>query len=385
MELREAETRRLPVLDDVASGAGAEPLPELYDGWLRELLSGTMPREIEATCSDCAMCDRDPRLRGPMGSDFDASVKCCSYLPTLPNFLVGMILSDESEGSALLGRDSVRRRMADVNATTPLGLIMKPSYRVVYDLTQPATFGHSGGLVCPHYQPEDGGKCGIWKYRNSTCSTWFCKHVRGGTGRNVWKRIRELLAAVETELAVSCAMHFGIGADAVTALVRSMSAMDTEVLKRDLLPDAATATARRHWGRWLDRKEAFYRACGNRARSLSWSEVASLCGATVQARATLAREEYRRMQDPPNLSRLRLAPTPRWRFDADTECIGGYASTDPVLLAAPVASALARFDGRRSTGEVVADMAVLDGVELADSELRRLVDFGVLLDGGKSG
>jgi len=274
--------------------------------------------------------------------------------------------------------------MADVNSTTPLGLIMKPSYRVIYDLTQPATFGHSDGLVCPHYQPEDGGTCGIWKYRNSTCSTWFCKHVRGATGRNVWKRIRELLAAVETELAVSCAVHFGIGADVVTSLVRSMSTTDTEALKRDVLPDAALASARWQWGRWLDRKEAFYRACGIRARSLSLSEMLSLCGATVQARALSAREEYRRMQDARIPSRLRLAPTPRWRYDANTECIGGYASSDAVLLATPVANALVRFDGIRATSDVVAEIAALDGVEIDDSQLRRLVDFGVLADGGRS-
>jgi hypothetical protein len=376
---RDAVPRALPVLEPETK-PDTEPLPELYQRWLGELLSGALPRESKATCSDCAMCNREPRLRGPMSSDFDTVVKCCTYMPTLPNFLVGMILGDESVERH--GIDSIRRRIADRVNATPLGLIMQPSYRVLYDLGQQATFGHSQAMRCPHYVSEGGGRCGIWKYRNSVCSTWFCKYERGASGRKVWKHVRELLTAVETELSLSCAVHFGIDAEVALGLVKSATATDAEAVKRELLPDAALAAARRHWGRWFGREDEFYRACASRVAAMSWSDVAAICGATVHAKATLARDDYRRTQDarlPARLpARLRMAQAARWRYEGDTYCVAGYSTSDPLLLSQAVLDALAHFDGTRSTEETRRRVLVREGIELDPALLLQLVDFGVL-------
>lgn len=117
-------------------------------------------------------------------SFFDPQVKCCTYLPELPNFLVGRILADEDPALAV-GRATVEKRLQAGVAVTPLGLDRTPFYDLLYQHADTA-FGRSHTLRCPHYI-EEGGLCGIWQHRNSVCATWFCKHVRGAMGFRFWK------------------------------------------------------------------------------------------------------------------------------------------------------------------------------------------------------
>ena len=75
--------------------AGAwQELAALQARWVDAVLPGSIPREKTAKCGSCVMCDgpdfaarRDVWL-------FDPRVKCCTYYPDLPNFLVGSIMSD---------------------------------------------------------------------------------------------------------------------------------------------------------------------------------------------------------------------------------------------------------------------------------------------------
>ena len=79
-----------------------EPLPHLYARWTAELLAGPIPREERATCENCAMCAPPGEEDDPQSHVFDPATKCCTYVPDLPNFLVGRILSpDDSSGVSL--------------------------------------------------------------------------------------------------------------------------------------------------------------------------------------------------------------------------------------------------------------------------------------------
>jgi hypothetical protein len=78
-------------------GAGPESstLPPLYAEWAESFLGGPIPAETDATCQDCAMCP-PPGKRPATGVFFSPDVKCCSYMPTLPNFLVGRMLGNDT-------------------------------------------------------------------------------------------------------------------------------------------------------------------------------------------------------------------------------------------------------------------------------------------------
>src|ERR1700719_3036940 len=92
------------------------PLPPLQERWMSDLLGGAIPAETRATCDDCAMCNH----LEPGVESFDPGVKCCTYVPVLANFLVGQVLADPDDRTAV-GRASVEARIAKRTAVTPLG------------------------------------------------------------------------------------------------------------------------------------------------------------------------------------------------------------------------------------------------------------------------
>jgi hypothetical protein len=160
-------------------------LPPLYAAWMHQMLAGPIPEETQATCANCAMCAKagDPPANSTLF--FHPQVKCCTYLPRLPNFLVGRLLADDDPDFAP-GRITVEERLQRGVAVTPLGFGRDAVYTLLYQQGANAAFGRSRALRCPHYI-EEGGRCGVWKHRESTCATWFCKHVRGAVGMQFWQ------------------------------------------------------------------------------------------------------------------------------------------------------------------------------------------------------
>ncbi|HET6763191.1 MAG TPA: hypothetical protein VFH27_05955, partial [Longimicrobiaceae bacterium] len=189
-------TISLPVLAPAAApGAGAAPvLPPLYARWAEAFLAGPVPHEPAATCGDCAMAKPSAQAATAHAVRFRADAKCCTYLPTVWNFLAGAALADESPGTEA-GRATVERRLDRAVAVTPLGLRMSSTYEMLYR-SKLDTFGRNAAFRCPHYVDEAGGLCGIWRHRNSTCATYFCKLQRGAVGSEFWTRLRQLLGAV---------------------------------------------------------------------------------------------------------------------------------------------------------------------------------------------
>jgi hypothetical protein len=107
--------KQLPVLPN-------SPLPPLYAAWMDDLFAAPIPSESDATCDDCAMCAGSDAEKEASGAFFNPQVKCCSYVPELPNFLVGGVLADTSSTSEA-GRASMAKRLEAGIAVTPLALV----------------------------------------------------------------------------------------------------------------------------------------------------------------------------------------------------------------------------------------------------------------------
>ena len=203
--------KRLPVAGR-SPATGASVLPPLYAGWIDDLLGAPIEPETHATCADCAMCA--PAKEPPAAETvyFNPRVKCCTFVPALPNFLVGRILRDAERGAA--GRASVEARIATGIGVTPLGLGRSPGQHV-----PDAGFGQDETFLCPHFVQQDGGICSIWQHREATCATFFCKFVRGAMGANFWGALQRLLEAIEQALAWQCVETLDVGAATVSLLL----------------------------------------------------------------------------------------------------------------------------------------------------------------------
>lgn len=166
-------------------------LPAAYEVLFPELASLELPDEPRSTCHDCVQVPppgQEPDLLKP----FDRDVKCCTYRPALPNFLVGRALSRGNVGS-----DKVAARIRRFReGVRPEGLFPPSHFRSIY---RDGTFGRDKRLTCPYWVPGDLS-CSIWEDRNAVCRTWFCKMSDGPRSGMYWKTVRDLLTALERRL-----------------------------------------------------------------------------------------------------------------------------------------------------------------------------------------
>ena len=351
-------------------------LPPLYAGWIGDILTAPPPRETAATCESCAMCGT---AADPVALTFRPETKCCTYVPNLPNFLVGRILDDTDTASAR-GRASVEARITRRIGVTPLGLATPPATAALYRLGGAAAFGRADTLRCPHYLPEEGGRCGIWRHRNGTCSTWFCKHDRGRTGQRLWQMLDQLFFAVERSLARWCVLESTLDADARAHLFphgtdrKSDPSLDGAGIDGRVDDDRYTA----QWGSWAGREAEWFRSRAAHVAGLAWVDVERIGGVDVRLFARLAREASDAQASARLPSRLAAASCEVMSSSrADRVHLVGYSGTDPLEVPRGVLDVLPYFNGG-ATDEALARIRRDEGVEVERALVGKLVDFGLL-------
>lgn len=338
-------------------------MPPRLATWAADLLGGPIPREEHATCGACAMLSDGS---DPEGVSFNPIMKCCTYVPEVPNFSVGAILSGPTEAH---GPTSIRARIAKRWSVTPIGIGHAPHERDPRNLA-PA-FGLDPQYTCDHY--VDG--CTIWQHRDSVCSTYFCKIGRGRVGFQFWGSMRRALGAIERAVARGVALRAGLSEHAAAAL----SALEpVSKLPSGIMDDA---TYRAIWGEWYGKEETFYAECTRVADALTWDDVKSLGGAEVAALAAAARASYEALLAP-NLPANPVARTIMIRPAGENQMhVVAYSQIDPITLPPAVVAALSHFDGRPREDALRAARE-RERVALSDSLVQTLSDFGVLEDAG---
>ncbi len=353
----------------------ASTLPPLYAPWIQELLDGPLPPERKATCERCVMCSPSSDQAPDGALAFNPQSKCCTYLPVLHNFLVGRILLDDDPALAP-GRATVEARIQKGVAVSPLGLLRAGLYTFLYEHS-PDAFGLSQALRCPHYL-EERGQCGMWRHREATCATWFCKHERGAVGMRFWKTLKQLLSAVESSLARWCVLELDVGTEALRRLFPPPQRATAQTFdEHDLDGRVDLKEYRALWGTWAGREREFYRSSAALVNPLTWQEVRALCGPEVGVYVRLTQEAYRALHSqmiPPAL-RVRRFEVVDSRPEAST--LASYSRFDPLKVPRPLLRVLPYFDGR-PTDEAVQCIAAEQGIQLDPPLMRKLVDFEIL-------
>ncbi len=358
-----------------ASTPQSSSFPPLYLGWMEELLGSAPPEESRATCSDCAMLQKPGDRPSDLNIFFDPQSKCCTYLPDLPNFLVGRIFLDQTPEMAA-GRASVERRMATQVAVTPMGIGQPSSYLLWYNHSK-SGFGRSRTLRCPHYI-EEGGLCSIWRHREGTCSTWFCKHDQGAASQRFWRdALHRLLKAVEAGLSYWCVLQLDLGSAALERVLNLSNNFDT-IEEGELESKVRPADYRALWGRWFGRERQFFEACASRIEGLSWADVAQICGPKVGILARFTQDTYAQISRTTPEPALRCGSFRLVSLRADVARVSTYNDYDPVEIPVPLLGLLRHFDGQ-PTSEAVATIKEREGVTLDDALIRKLTNFGLLV------
>ena len=354
----------------------ASGLPPLYENWVAELLGSPIPPETEATCKNCVMiADREEAGVADL-TFFDSTTRCCTYLPELPNFLVGPILTDADPRMAL-GRRSVEARLGRRLAVTPLGLGRPAVYGLLYSNAKNG-FGASHALRCSHHL--DDGSCGIWAHRMSVCATWFCKYSRGTVGLRFWRALQVLLGNVEKDLARWCLLKLQLEARTLARLfpppdpASSSQTLDRYQLDERVDPEQHAAI----WGEWAGREREFFEECGRHVKQLSWREVLAICGPEVQISTQLVKDAFAALLSRELPARLRTGDFHVHRATPEATLVVSYNGYDPLSLPCGLMEALPYFDGR-PVDEALRAIAREKRLRLDRDLILKLVDFSVLV------
>lgn len=328
-----------------------------------------LPAEPIATCDACVMLPPSGEIQA--SEHFNPATKCCAYIPTLHNYLVGGVLGERDPAMAE-GRARVAAAVDARIGVTPMGIVPPSQFALLYG---PDRFGQSETLRCPYYIQERG-QCGVWKHRNAVCSTWFCKHARGATSRAFWKAIEIALGEVERAVARSVVLELDVGAEALSALFPHPADVKPSAADLDKRVDEARYT--RLWGNWLGRERAFYEQAAALVARLGRDDALRLGGSEVAARVKVARDAFAALGDEGLPAHLHVGEFQIVAMDEARTRVTTYSPYDPIDLPPALVSVLHRFNGT-PTKKVLAVIRQEDGLELDAALVRKLVDFEVLV------
>ncbi len=258
-------------------------LPILFDRWLEGAVPGAVTNESRASCLDCGMTDAACWSVPEPLATFHPSTKCCTYTPALRNYQIGAILADESPEMAF-GRDTLRERLQAKAGVTPLGFSWLADYEARYDELEDE-FGMHPDMRCPHYI-EEGGLCGIWRHRNSVCSTWFCRHDDGHRSLAYWEKVRGLFEDIEHVLMWHTLQQMGIEG----AHFDLLQDVDNPAINLNGERKITRAMRKKVWGHWIDHEEAFFLGCHDIVRNMTWEEMLAIAPGRLGRAAEAAQD-----------------------------------------------------------------------------------------------
>jgi hypothetical protein len=352
-------------------------LPSLYRRFLPPFFSMPVAPERRATCKQCAMVATNGDTAPEGRSSFSPQTKCCTYQPTVPNYLVGALLADTGdhleEGRARI-RGAIRSRVG----VTPSGIAPSRKYVSLYRTSWRA-FGRAASLACPYYEADEGC-CTVWDHRTALCSTFFCKFNHGRDGWLFWDAFKEYLLYVEQVLTLHALDRLEWDAEAIVMLA---GAPDDGALETEDLDEIAPREddSRRLWGDWMGREEDFYLAAYQEVRELDPGTFERLAGLAHSVRLKLVQARYAEMLSPtlPDV----LVRNPRivvYPEDDGSVLLQGYSPFDPRRIPSEIHQLLERFDGRRPWRRVVADGGSGEENPLTESLVIHLYQHRLLID-----
>lgn len=355
-------------------------LPPIYADLLSPIFDAPKVEETRATCDACQMCDRGGSKNEANAVYFHPDTKCCTFFPSLPNYLVGGILSDP--GSEIEeGRRRLRERIASRVGTLPQRVAPSKRWSVLYAAAMESSFGRSTLLKCPYLAGD--GRCTIWRYREAVCFSFFCKYDLGAYGSEFWNELKAYLGIVEKNLCVWAAKQ-------VWPEVKDFRHANSMTLSLEELEerpdDAKYAEA---WGPWQGREEEFFLACHERVKAMTREQFAQVVDKTKQGREQLAKlglviENLRVAKHVPARAaltkHLRVLPV-----DTGVVLTMPYNAHDSIKIENELYEVLKEFTHDRTVAETRETLAKEQGIELDDELLSMFAMHEILVGPPKGG
>lgn len=340
-------------------------LPAVYDHMLPAFFDRPAPEETRATCDSCAMCNKAEGAI-PSGVLFRPDVKCCSYHPKLPNFLVGAILAEGGEGAQRIAAKIARRV-----AVTPQWIAAPQKFLVLYEAARESSFGRSTALICPYFEQ---GRCTVWKNRESVCATYFCKYEQGAVGKAFWTKMRAYFNWVERVLSEHAVKVIAPELTEPHVARLRLSIEDLE----DRPPSQESYSS--CWGVWKGREKDFYAASHRVIADLLRDDYERIVhderGRELFAAVLASHDD---VSEPKLAERLVVNPEMKKLRFANGVAVTTYSVYDTLFLADPLLTVLEKLRADETLKEGLARLDRDEDIRIEESLLLMLQQHRILV------
>ncbi len=325
-----------------------DSLPDLYRNIFPRFFEELIPVETYATCSDCAMCSKPNEPQMPGVNYYSVDAKCCTFFPKLSNYLVGGILTDATTEMEE-GRRRILKIIESRVGVNPYGIFPPKKYSILHKHGSEKSFGKNQSMLCPYYVRELG-TCSVWKFRESICTTYYCKSVTGLDGKKFWNTLNSYLLHAQETLILHALYKLDWPMDPIMDFLNTYNSITLEAsdLDEKPLPDELYSKI---WGDWTGREVEFFRRTYQIVQEVSREEFEQISGMNQKVYLKWLKQRRQGMLSPqiPKLlirnPDLRSMPLGDEKYMVRTEA--GFFQIESGLY-----EVLDLFDGKRSTEEV---------------------------------
>jgi hypothetical protein len=237
--------------------------PLYHTLFAREILDFQL-KETKATCDNCAMSPKEYR----------ADLKCCTFEPFIPNYLVGAALQSASTSKEALS--VIKKKIERRSLALPIGLAAPLRFQIEFNHRTDGEFGNREDWLCPYYSRATQN-CGIWKHRGAVCTSYYCKSDAGKKGLQYWKALENYIHYTEMALMEESLVMMDFSPRQVNACLEYLNRSEGKgwELKQDSMPEDL---AKKLWNGYYDDPESFYRKTYERVQNLSKGEFREVLG-----------------------------------------------------------------------------------------------------------
>ncbi len=344
--------------------------PPIYKSILSEIFDEPTIVEARATCDNCEMCDKGTMPSSVNAVFFGKDLKCCTYHPSLPNYLVGSVLEDDDFKE---GQRRLRKAIESRIGITPYWIGPSNKWELLYNASSSSAFGRSPALRCPYFTED--GRCSIWRHRETVCSTFYCKFVYGAAGSLFWKTLKTYFCYVEEMLAAYAARSI----DPEVREPPNSSKLTREELEDRPPRDELYAS---WWKTWVGKEEEFYRKCREKVAELTREQFVKIIDDQPRGKALLKDvvDKYKALKNQKMPERAALNTKMR-----SLPVTNGFVVTTPYnpydsrFVEKDLWDVLKKFSFDETVVEVREKLAKDDGIEFEDALLDELALHGIMV------
>lgn len=181
-------------------------------------------------------------------------LKCCTFEPYLPNYLVGALFAKEKPDSLAL--KAFNHKIENRIYSLPVGMLAPISYQVKFNSRKPEDFGNREDWLCPYYNKTQNN-CNVWRSRGAVCTTFFCKSSFGKKGLSFWGELNDYLTYVEMALMEEALVHLDFSPRQISDCLEYFNRHEgsEKELKKDSMD---LALAKKLWNGYFDNQPEFF-------------------------------------------------------------------------------------------------------------------------------